>query len=91
MSGKGSNQRPTDMARFGSNYDLVFGKAELGSFGFIITDPESYGSAASRRPTTLEQVEINTYRERYKRAMGTAPEGIHVLPFTNTAVFLPTE
>lgn len=90
--GKGSNQRPTDMARFGSNYDAVFGKAELGSFGFVITDPESYGTAASRRPTTTEQMEINTYRERYKRAFGVAPEGIHCIPSANgMAVFLPSE
>lgn len=90
---KGSNQRPTDQAAFGSNYERAFrGAPTPSSFGFVITDPESFGQAAHRRPSALEQLCIDEYRRMYKDAFKQAPEGIHVLPCEHgIPVFLPTE
>jgi hypothetical protein len=89
---KGSNQRPTDQAAFGSNYERAFrGAPTPSSFGFVLTDPESFGQAAHRRPSAQEQHEINVYRSDYRRTFRAAPEGIHVLPGTRLSVFLPTE
>lgn len=90
---KGSNRRPTDDAAFSAGYERVFRQVPSApaSFGFVITDPESYGNAASRRPTTAEQDAIDAYRLRYKRMFGAAPEGVHVIPHSGLTVFLPTE
>jgi hypothetical protein len=61
-------------------------------FGFVVTDPDSFGTAAHRRPSALEQLCIDEYRRVYKEAFKQAPEGIHVLPCEHgIAVFLPTE
>jgi hypothetical protein len=89
---KGSNQRPTDPAKFGEGYERVFRGEAPPSFGFVVTDPDNYAVAAHRRPTTKEQHAINEYRYRYTRTFfGETPKGIHVLPVVGITVFLPNE
>ncbi len=63
------------------------------SFGFICPDVEL--QAVQRRPTIDEQVVIDAYRDRYKKAMERAPHGLHYIPFPGVeesiAVWLPLE
>jgi hypothetical protein len=63
------------------------------SFGFIVLGTAEV-EGLYRPPSPGEQVQIDEYRDRYKKAMGVGdPHGLHFFPLDGelTAVWLPQE